>query len=455
MTTTATDSGFGAVSHFAGIQQAKNQTVESRRPIFGGGGHRQIVDQKHSSSHLSSDDDATGGVGRGWQLPGGNAPQLPMYHPLDPTALRLRGVAAQTVATRIANFMRLNSVACSYQTTAHTAAVDCLALEGMVTFAVMLWRAVDDDSNDPIVVVEFQRRQGCGFACQRLRNRLYNAVASEEEPRLGDDGVSKRARHCDFMRHPQDDDTATTAAGSLGGHLDEDEMHFEAYDDCLEFLQSPYHDQNRLGLESLCILADSEKTWSPELVAKTSKRIVYGEDNSHKQRKGTTFHHYSHGDEVARKTLGELLEPYFCNIEMSRGSSSQYRLDEGNGVLDYEQGAEFGSMHLLALKSLSSALQSVESLPNSERQACQDQNKFWHSVSKALLYNMEHVAKRPTEAALSAQCARLLLKTKTVERESFPCDSLELVERSLEHGRSCHLLLEQESEQLLAFLSGM
>ena len=364
--------------------------------------------------------------------------------------------------------MRMNSIACSYHASSEVASIDCLALEGMITFAVMLWRGRDEDASndDEVIIVEFQRRQGCGFACQRLRNRLYTAVASGEDTLPGDDGIRKRAKHCDFLRNKQnlhnDDDTATTACSSIGGHMmDEDEMHFEAYDDCVEFLQSPYHDQNRLGLESLCILTDCEKTWSPELVAKTSKRLVFGEDSSSlsSQRKESAPHHYFHDSDVPRKSMGELLEPYFCDIELSQpvmlGNVNCHRLEDEDGwraILDYEQGSEFGVMHLLALQSLSNALQSVASLPYNETQPCRERSKLWRTVSKALMYNMENATKRPTEAALSAQCARLLLQTKLIEPSAISGNVQDFVIRALEHGRAYHLLLESESEQLLAVL---
>jgi hypothetical protein len=267
--------------------------------------------------------------------------------------------------------------------------------------------------------------------------------------------------------------------------MDEDDAQIgEALADCIGLLQSRLHDQNQLGLESLCMLTDSSKAWSSsKMVEQVSKQLIYG-DNSDADgfRQDDKAHsggrYLSNHSAGPRQSLSELLEQYFQNIKRPHSEAVSSGHDDDDGVLEYAQGPHFGIMHLLALKALSNALQSVNASwsgdDEDQRPKFHHHPRFWLVVSKALVYNIDHAANRPVEAFLSTQCIRLLLQTTTINidalfaatvstgrnspsRSKITSESPQqllgpMLAKALEFGKAHHLGLEQESEKLLVYL---
>jgi hypothetical protein len=489
--------------------ESKNQTVSSST------NHKRDNDKNGQDPDFGYPSSSS----NSWAWEVATLPRVPTYHPIEPTALRLKGVPVATVASRVSSFMRLHSIGCSYHVGPKVARVDCLALEGLIKFTIHLWRQqhcrrridVSDSSyKSQVIVVEFQRRQGCSFECKCLRDKFYQAVAASGHE---DDGPSyctpnemtcqRRIRIADFgipanflayaklppPRKEKDDDTFATVCNSsvttrsCSSLMDEDEAQTaEALGDCIGLLQSRYHDQNQLGLESLCMLTDSSKAWSSsKMVEKVSQQLIYGDDSEangfRKDDKAQSGDCYlSNQSAGSRKSLSMLLEQYFRNNERPRSETIGSDHDD-DGILEYSQGPHFGIMHLLALKALSNALQSV-SAPWSEvedkRPKFHHHPRFWRFVSKALVYNIDHAAYRPVEAFLSAQCIRLLLQTTTINIETLFVAAVPtgrnspshantstqshqeflgpMLAKALDFGKAHHLGLEQESEKLLVYL---
>jgi len=125
-----------------------------------------------------------------WRVAASVVPPVPSHAPLERTSIPIRDVPLQDVTARISEFMKLNSVSCSYHH--EQARVDCLTSYGL-KFVVQLWRSqktnkdsivddkdyLDDADNDPedgLIVLEVQRRRGCSIRMRSVRKMLYKAV---------------------------------------------------------------------------------------------------------------------------------------------------------------------------------------------------------------------------------------------------------------------------------------
>ena len=158
------------------------------------------------------------------------------------------------------------------------------------------------------------------------------------------------------------------------------------------------------------------------------------------------------GDGSCNTRLQEKFGSYFVGIQTrdSETPGDYDSDDDTNESARYAKGEYFGANHVLALQSLSNALESCSRCLKPLRL---DANKpFWENVVKALIYNLEVAAGRPLEAALSAKCIRLIQSSEPGAMASFKSQLLPHLESAYHYGRSHHLLLQQESEQLIGRL---
>jgi hypothetical protein len=383
---------------------------------------------------------------------------IPMYHPLERTALKLDNITLQTVTARISDFMRMHSIKCSYHD--DTARVDCLT-ETLVKFAIHLWRGHGPNSPETTtpspIIVEVQRRQGCPIEMQSIRHYLYHTIQT------GDAGIPKDTNiykfrasgRCDLIQRVvehqyQHDQQQQRQSNATTPRYEQQEHNAfpDALEICKDLLDSDHFDQHRLGLESLCCLTDPTKVRSQDS-DRISRTIIYGE---------------SDGD----KSLQENFETYFCGIEMpmsnndSSDNNSGYDSEEDDKTLAYEQGNYFGAMHILSLRVLSHSLESIvwqkEKGSASLSLAPFDlTSMFWNTVLQALYYNLEVAAHRPLEASLSAKCLRLLQSLEPHLRVLAAADGkmmhlLSSLESANQYGKAHSLSLERESEQLMGRL---
>jgi len=191
---------------------------------------------------------------------------------------------------------------------------------------------------------------------------------------------------------------------------------------CKHMLESEQLDVNRLGLESLCTLTDPSKILAKE--ADEACRMV-----------------------LADSAFQALLEKHFVDMECP--SKQHADADEG-ATMDYEQGSFFGSMHLLALKVMSNALESSSAVGVSVDLS----SVFWQTAVKALYYNLQVASRRPLEASLSTRCLRLMQTLEPAMLELAPShNSLQIVLMSAhKFGRDHNRSLELETNHLMGRL---
>ena len=378
---------------------------------------------------------------------------IPMYHPLERTALKLDNLTLQTVTARISDFMRMHSIQCHYHDDA--ARVDCLT-ETLVKFAIHLWRGQEGQGcqeTDPFqIIVEVQRRQGCPIEMQSIRHHLFRAIQT------GDVGIPKdtnlnnfrASSRCGLIQRVVEDQYQYQYQQGQSKKPRYEQLVFpDPLEICKDLLESDHFDQHRLGLESLCCLTDPTKVRSQDS-DRISRTIIYGEPDGN-------------------KSLQENFETYFLGVEMPRANdrsgddNSGYDLEQDDDkTLAVEQGDYFGAMHILSLRVLSHSLESIvwqkqKGTASLSLAPFDLTSLFWCTVLQALIYNLEVAAHRPLEASLSAKCLRLLQSLEPhlqvlASTNGNKMHLLSSLESANQYGKAHSLSLEQESEQLMGRL---
>jgi hypothetical protein len=344
---------------------------------------------------------------------------VPLYHPLERTAVTLSDqLSLDTITSRISQFLKQQSIPARYDDTGR---VDCITDE-LVKFVVRLWSTTTTTSTPHGggggVIVEIQRRQGCCIAMHGLRQQLIEAIRH---------GVSvtpapPSRTTCDFLKTLVDQ----TALPKPNNKYDDSSSCLpSALELCRRLLESERWDEQRLGLESLCILTDPHK-----VVDADEASLVILTDS-----------HYS-----------DLLEPYFVHAQMHRKNTDTHASTSITTTtnMDYEQGDYFGALHLLALKALSQALESVA---RRQVQIPLDlDGLFWRTTLESLYDNLSVASSRPLEAAWSIRCLRDLQTLEPKILHMAPRRLYESLVHAHDYGRQHHRSLERETEQWMGRL---
>jgi len=336
---------------------------------------------------------------------------LPLFHPLERTALTIEDVSLDTVTSRISEFMKQKSITCSYQTDN----VECLT-DGLLKFVVQLWKGAAKNKNH--TVLEIQRKQGCCLDMQAMRRDLVQAILTGSVDRQKSNPPRSS---CEFL------ESFLKKAGNmvpptpkLGKCLP------TAVSMCRRLLESNHLDENRLGLESLIFLTDSSKTFATD-ADKVSSEIL----------RDTSFQ--------------DLLLKYFVDTERIPSNI----LETDTGVMGYGQGEFFGCLHIMALKVLSNALASAARKQPLPPSTCIDLSSlFWQRVLEALYYNLQSAPHRPIEASLSIRCLHLLQIVEPSTANLAPSQGSlhQHLLNAYKFGRNHSRSLERETEQLMGRL---
>ena len=386
---------------------------------------------------------------------------VPLYHPISPSeSLTIIGddfkqdnASPSLVASRISNFMYRNSITCYYYDPQDPGRVDCLTQE-LLRFTVHLWKGKTKGS----IIVEVLHTQGSQMEMHKLRGKLFHAIeVDKEESEMSFEDMTtglENKRDIPFSNIIQQSNTDVTSE-----EISKFQDYFGPYEPlnstfggrsndlttCLAFLQSGREDQTRYALNTLCLLTDPLKE-SVEQVDHVSRTLVFGDEN------GNT-------------DAMDALERFFSGIETPNGDGTADTeisgiCDDGNNhkTLRYAQGEFFGMTHLMALRVLSQALESVVWQKEKSTITLEHSNfnsLFWKMVEDSLMYNLEVANCRPLEAALSAKCIRLIQSLEPQSR-NFPWKKTNLLPSLLSahrYGRAHHLWLEQESKYLIGRLT--
>lgn len=375
---------------------------------------------------------------------------LPMYYPLEKTAVLVHPSSLAELTSNISNFLRRHSISCRYQD--HQGRVDCLT-DTLLKFSIQLWKAapsaesLPDETSD--VLVEVQRRSGCCIEMHHVRQELMHDLLvnnhNEEQPaeKKNTDGRSEDEKNRQLY------DTFQALVKSTLRHEEKLQEHaLDAFPMSLTLLQSSQLDQNRLGLESLSVLTDPYKVLAIHAQSASSRILI-------------------------DPRIHSLLHPYFLGIGVTNSATNNvddydHEMDgDADRTIDYEQGKFFGAMHILALKALSRALdtwvlmvdgnESADSANAATHSSSLDlSSPFWKDVVYALLYNIQVSSQRPLEASLSVHSLRFLTRLAPRARitsllhqdERFPSMD-RILNQARWYGREHHRALERETEDFL------
>mmetsp|Transcript_19450 Transcript_19450/g.46978 ORF Transcript_19450/g.46978 Transcript_19450/m.46978 type:complete len:554 (-) Transcript_19450:24-1685(-) len=403
----------------------------------------------------------------------------PMYYPLERTAVVVdHATHLDEITSTISWFLRHHSISAVFHN--ELGRVDCMT-SNMLKFSIQLWQksvplSIESAPSCPSVVVEMQRRSGCCIEMLQLRQELMrhlltpSRLSGNSEPASGEGSEMKKTFTCGALgleehhhHHPLEALQSVIESALEIGEEQLQEQSTDAFLISLTLLQSPQLSQNRLGLESLSILAD-QCSVSKIQAQHTASRIMM-DPHIH-----AILQSYFVGTQVSSSFLDR-------RVHNGRSYNNDDLDDEEmDRVLDYEQGKLFGAMHILALKVLAKSLDTWMNMMDGSHN--NDKNKngntdnirsssvldvsptFWNQVVVSCLYDIEAACHRPLEASLSVHCLRLLTslvpESRTVEflkqggPENLDIGHILLAARC--YGRQHHRSLERETEVFMSQL---
>jgi len=264
------------------------------------------------------------------------------------------------------------------------------------------------------VIVEIQRRRGCSVLFHKYSRCILDAaegrwdVSLFESPSIPDSTLPQKTVIQDKAKKHENVLLALEIAAGL---IKKDRL-----------------DANILGMESLCLLTDKNKTdWYTSLLA---SRVVLE---------------------------GDLDESHF-NIKEAVLSLVQKRCLDGirddKEHLYFDEKEHIELLHNLSLAVLSNALEVYENKMLSEEKSITD----LLTVSKvdndndlvsSLIDELKLAASRPHDAFLSARCLKVLLSASTEARNrARGLDVMKVVNKAKEIGSESHALLAKESDNV-------
>ncbi|KAG7366550.1 hypothetical protein IV203_029220 [Nitzschia inconspicua] len=361
---------------------------------------------------------------------------LPMYYPLESNAITIQRSLC-SLTEQISAFLKEHSVCSVYHDDAGR--VDCMT-SGLLRFSVQLWkdnRASSVAESSPSIIIEIQRRQGCCIEMQRMRQELIERLMN---PKTGLSTLpvpSPRSTPVHVLQQLVEQSASvngTTAVPALT-MTDCD----SAYQISCRLLKSDRLDERRLGLESLHLIANARNVMMHQAHLVSSKILT-------------------------DPYLQSLLLDYFAGIEVNsdgENDNDSMELDDHDGTLDYQRGRYFGDMHILALKTISNALDTAVYCNKDKREDNFDvgslnlASPFWNHALQAMLYDMHYSHVRPLEACLSVRSLRRLhslTRHALNERLTMFADSVQLdhfLSDARSFGQMHHSQLEHETVQFM------
>lgn len=258
--------------------------------------------------------------------------RVPIYHPLERTAVTFGNEHPLDLITeRISGFLKQQSIFASYEETRVVCSTSCC-----LHFSIQLWQKNDGNT----IIMEMQRKQGCAIRMQSLRQQLKDSILFYGvKPTQESSAPSASLKQQLARMVPPIPAAASEEQGSC-------------MELCQEMLSSNLLDQNRMGLESLCILTDASKVQD---AAQASDKVLQD-----------------------------------SKLQMSL-------------IKYFAASPEDKNLHLLAIKAVAQALE-----------ACSASCKivlgsvFWQTVLQTLYQHIQRPHEKPLEACFCIKALRLL-----------------------------------------------
>ena len=370
----------------------------------------------------------------------GTIPVLPSVHILERTAIQLQPeqMTSKTLLDRIFTYLRRNSIVV-VQCDQDTGCLECIfrspTTGSSVEFVIQLWRAVRShhyhyQQQQYFLWVEIQRRQGCCIEMNSLRRSLIQYIMNGDAQVATEDvfqaqGQRTRPRPAlDDMTNESHRKRPKTAPSPAVGVNCQDSLAIT-----LRLLESPYKNQQKLGLESLVISTNAA------LVSQGNATVV--------------SHALVEGDGPWGGRLQQRLAVLLRQVQPAPRGTGHF--PEPTGF--YQPGSMAATLYNLALQALANALECL-SQGRQEGSAAMDLGlSFWQTAVQSLAHNLEDAMVRPHEAALSAKCIFHLLQLThgagVGQVGLLNSSSIVVMETIVQYGKAHHRSLEQEAQKLM------
>jgi len=424
----------------AGPSLVKNSNVIDKESYFSSSAKAE----KHSAQELQSN----------W-APTELRP-VPAFYPLERSTRLVEDPLADVVA-RVSEANRALSIHAVYCD--ETATASLLTAEN-VEMQLSLWKTAGPKQPEGIAV-ELQRRKGDSIAFHRYSRHILDAAVGDfdSEQHLATHGPDFDVIYSKQVQRMLTLDPLKEDASEL-------ESAIIAIEIAHSLLIKDRMDARQLGLESLCLLTDPNKTGiSTALIASRVVLLGSSQDPDAEQEDDVLY------DEAA---FQEIRQTILSLVQLRRiGDADGF--DEGS---ESEEDEHMTILHNLALAVLANALDVIE---NEDRydDTPEDANQGAHrdrlgsassvceswleeaedmscdkDMLKTLISELGKAGDKPHNACLSAKCIGSLCRASDkARRRAKELGAKTVVQTALEVGTRTHLKLERECEKLMTTLN--
>lgn len=375
---------------------------------------------------------------------------VPAFYPLE-RSTRLVEDHLSDVVARVSEANRVLSIHAVYCN--ETATASLLTAEN-VEMQLSLWQTGGADGND-VIAVELQRRKGDSIAFHRYSRYILDAAVGDFD---AEEHVEKFGADPDLVYSKKIQKLLTIEAAKEAAS--ELENAIIALEIAHGLIMKDRMDARQLGLESLCLLTDPNRTGAKTaLIASRVVLLGTSQDPDSEQTEELLFD-----------------EGPFQEIRQSILSLVQLRkIGEGDDFDNEEHTEEEEHMtvlHNLALAVLANALDVIESETEEvQKPASRDRLGSATSICESFLEEAEEVAgdkeilktlitelgkagAKPHNACLSAKCIGSLCRASDkARRRAKELGAKTVVQTALEVGTRTHLKLETECAKVMTTLN--
>ena len=380
--------------------------------------NNDAIDPSKNSNKRTSDSCGSPKYYNNWQLEANTIPMIPRYYPLVRTAFAVKNTPVHIISSRITDFLRRHSI--MYSTgESELFRLNC-STSSMLKFTIQFWREQPQDDPNNKMIVELNRRQGSTMEMQNIRRAIAQELLYGKQTEITHSYPGSPLLLEGLVMADVDNQEYMPSTGQA----------WEAANICQNLLESQCLDQVLLGLESLSSLTDRSTT------CKFTTKIVSYEILRPRKQFG----------KIAQGRLAECIANSVVGHGVAHGGSCFGK-----------QGPWHIYARILGLKILRNALQEVSDAPGTTSDVVNSidfSSYFLKRATESFIWNIESAAQRPNEAALSANCIRLL-NEMTRKNNIGPLMAMLVppktcLDEAAAFGRAFHLCLETEAMHLMA-----
>lgn len=376
---------------------------------------------------------------------------VPAFYPLERSSRVVEDELTEVVA-RVSEANRVLSVHAIYCN--ETATASLLTAEN-VEMQLSLWKTGRG------IAVELQRRKGDSIAFHRYSRYILDAAVGDFDPY---DHVEKHGEQMDVIYSKKIQRLLSLETGKEAST--EVENAIIAIEIAHGLLMKDRMDARQLGLESLCLLTDPNKTgMTTALIASRVVLLGTSQDFGSDQEDDMLF------DEAP---FQEIRQAILSLIQLRRiGDADEF----DSGLSEEEE--HITTLHNLALAVLANALDVIENEEKSENEDINSEDykprartsseticeNFLTDASEAtgdkeiiktLITELGKAGDKPHNACLSAKCIGCLCRaSEKARRRAKELGAKTVVQTALEVGTRTHLKLEKECERVIFTLTNM